>query len=426
MTTIDTAPARPRFFYGWVILAASIFGMFAASVVRSSIGVWVIPMQEQFDVDRATISTVGTIFSFVFGVAQPLLGRFADRVGPRWAIAGGTWAMAVGLIALLSANQVWQVWIWYSGMVALGFAASGFVTQSALLSRWFLRRRATATAAMTAGFSLGFTVLIQLITISTQQIGWQNTAAAMGAFFLVVSGPIALLVLRNKPEDLGQLPDGAAVPPGGGPAIKPVFVSLGQAARTSAFWLLITGYVSCGFVITMIQFHLVPLARGVQCGDQLCDPTQASWAIAIIGLSNTVAAIPLGWLADRVGKKYVLAGAYGLRVVALVYLATVTDITGVYIFAVLFGITWLNTIPPTSGLTADIFGRFSVGLLFGFIAMGHEFGGAIATQLAGAIFDGTGSYAVALYIGAALSLIGALASLAIRPPRAGQAEGRAI
>jgi MFS family permease len=420
-TASGTAPAQSNtFFYGWVILAASCFGMFAISIVRSSIGVWVIPMEQTFGTDRATISTVGTIFSFVFGVAQPFIGRIADRFGPRWAIAGGTWAVGLGLIALLWANSVWQVWVFYSGIAALGFAASGFVTQSALLSRWFMRYRGSAIAAMTAGFSLGFVLLIQIVTQATLTIGWQNTAAIMGAFFVVVAAPLALLVLRNSPEDIGQRQDGAAVV-AGTPPMKPTFTSLRQAAGTAGFWLLLISYVSCGFNITMIQFHLIPLTRGL-------NPTytaeQASWAIAIVALANTVAAIPAGWLADRFGKKYVLAGSYAIRVGALLYLATVTDLTGVYIFAVLFGITWLNTIPPTSGLTADLFGRFSVGLLFGFIAMGHEFGGAIATQLAGVIFDQTqGDYGPALVVGAILSLIATVASLAIREPSLARRKG---
>jgi MFS family permease len=393
------------------VLATSAFGLFTASMVRSSIGVFVIPMETTFQTDRATISVVGTLFSLVFGLAQPFIGKVADRFGPRWAISGGTLAMGLGLVLVFTSTAVWQVFLWYSGLIALGFAASGFVTHSALLSRWFLRYRGTAIGAMTAGFSIGFLVLVQLITQATVTFGWQTTAAAMGAFFLVVSAPIMLIVIRNKPEDLGQLPDGAKAAAGGPGPVVPTFTSLRQAAGKRDFWLLVTGYVSCGFVITMVQFHLIPLTRGLG-----YSPSEASWSLGIIGLANAAAAVPLGWVADRLGRKNLLAGVYAVRVLAFVYLATVTDLAGVYVFAAVFGLTWLNTIPPTSGLTADLYGRFSVGLLFGFISMGHEFGGAFATQLAGQVFTATGSYAIALYAGAGLSLVAAIASFLIREP----------
>ena len=416
MDNAATEPKRPLF-YGWVVLSASTFALFTASMVRSSIGVFVIPMEESFDTDRATISLAGTIFSLSFGIAQPLIGRTADRFGPRWVISGGIFIMGAGLLLLFTASEVWQLYVWYSGVVALGFAAGTFVTHSALLSHWFVRMRGTAISAITAGFSIGFLVLIQVITQATVLFGWETTAAGMGAFFLVVTAPLMLIVIRNKPEDIGQLPDGRPAPARGDPAASVAKrFSISEAARRRDFWLLAGGYFSCGFAITMVQFHLIPLAR-----DLGASPAEASWALAIIGLVNTLAALPLGWLADRYGRKNLLAIFYALRVIAFLFLAfAVTDLTGVYIFAALFGLTWLNTIPPTSGLTADIFGRFSVGLVFGLISMSHEFAGAIAAYLAGVIFGLDGSYFWALLLAAALSAGGALASYLIREPKRGR------
>lgn len=371
-------------------------------------------MEETFDADRATISLAGTIFSLIFGIAQPLIGRVADRFGPRWVISGGIFVMGAGLLLLFTASEIWQLYVWYSGVVALGFAAGTFVTHSALLSHWFIRMRGTAIAAITAGFSIGFLVLIQVITQATVLFGWETTAAGMGAFFLIVTAPLMLIVIRNKPEDIGQLPDGRPAPKSADPAAAvPKRFSMSEAMRHRDFWLLSGGYFSCGFAITMVQFHLIPLTR-----DLGASPAEASWALAIIGLANALAALPLGWLADRYGRKNLLALFYALRVIAFLYLAfAVTDLTGVYIFAAVFGLTWLNTIPPTSGLTADIFGRFSVGLVLGLISMFHEIAGAIAAYLAGVIFVLDGSYFWALLLAAALSAGGAVLSYLIREPK---------
>ena len=406
-----STPKRP-IFYGWVVLAVATFTMFSASMIRTSMGVFVIPMEESFGANRATISLAGTIFCLVFGMSGPIFGRFADRIGSRRVISGGFFIMGAGLLIVMTTSEIWQLYLWYSGIVALGFSAGTFITHTALLSQWFLRMRGTAVAAIMAGYSIGVLLLVQLITQATVVFGWQATAGGMGVFFGLVSAPLILIVVRNKPEDVDQLPDGRVENPGVEPATGDRNVSLSEAAKGRDFWLMVGGFFGAGFASQMVPFHLIPLSR-----DLGASPGEAAWSFAIIGVSNAAAALPLGWLADRYGRKNLLALLYLLRVGTLLFLAfAVTDIMGVYLFAALFGVTWANVVPPTTGLAADIFGRFSVGLLFGLIGMSHEIAGGIGTYLAGLIFVLDGSYLWALLLAAGLSAGAATATVLIREP----------
>ena len=170
--------------------------------------------------------------------------------------------MGAGLLLLFTASEVWQLYVWYSGVVALGFAAGTFVTHSALLSHWFVRMRGTAISAINGGLLHRFPCVDSGDNSSDRALRMGDDAAGMGAFFLVVTAPLMLIVIRNKPEDIGQLPDGRPAPARGDPAASVAKrFSISEAARRRDFWLLAGGYFSCGFAITMVQFHLIPLAR---------------------------------------------------------------------------------------------------------------------------------------------------------------------
>jgi len=190
-------------------------------------------------------------------------------------------------------------------------------------------------------------------------------------------------------------------------------VSLTEAAGTSQFWLLmatffVCGYTSGGIVLT----HFVPHAL-----EHNFTPFQASAALGVMGAMNIVGTIGSGWLCDRFGRRGPLATYYFLRALSLLFLLYVEDVSSLYLWAAIFGLNYISTVPPTTTLTANIFGRYSVGELSGWIFFSHQVGAALGAALAGWIFEWTGSYGTAFVTAAVLGLLAAGLTLMIREER---------
>src|SRR5262249_22284467 len=189
--------------------------------------------------------------------------------------------------------------------------------------------------------------------------GWRTAFAALGAGFLMVVLPVILGLVRDHPQDVGLLPYGAlpVMPRSAGASGMLERTTLREAIGTTPFWLLagsfwVCGYTSVGLVLT----HFIPHAteRGFH-------GSQAAEALGVMGAFNIAGTILSGWICDRYGSKGPLAVYYGLRSLSLVFLPYVHSVLGLFAWAVLFGLNYISTNPPTSALTAKIYCRSSVG-----------------------------------------------------------------
>jgi predicted MFS family arabinose efflux permease len=141
---------------------------------------------------------------------------------------------------------------------------------------------------------------------------------------------------------------------------------------------------------------------------------QASAALGVMGAMNVVATIASGWICDRFGRRGPLATYYFVRGVSLIFLLYVWNVPSLHVWAALFGLNYISTVPPTTTLTANIYGRFSVGELSGWIFFAHQVGAALGAALAGLLFEWTGSYASAFLSAAVMAFIAAALALMIR------------
>jgi len=187
---------------------------------------------------------------------------------------------------------------------------------------------------------------------------------------------------------------------------------LAVAVRSREFWLLAGSFFVCGYTSTgLIGVHLIPHAV-----DHGFDKMAASGAMGLMGAMNVVGTTASGWIADRHGRRIPLAIYYFLRGLSLFFLLAVGSIGELNLFAVIFGLNYISTVPPTSMLTADLFGKRSVGMLFGWIFLAHQLGAALASYVGGAIYDRTGAYDWAFISAGILGLVAAGMVLAIREP----------
>lgn len=244
-----------RLYYGWVVVALLSANLFVNLGLRASFPNFFKFLLQDLTLDRASLSLAFSINVVMFGLAQPFLGRLVDERGPRAVMLPSALLLAASFWALSMASQAWQLYLFYGVLGGIGFAGTGIVIVYAIVSRWFVKRRGTALGLVGAGNMAGQLVMAPFSMYLVLAVGWQRAYAALATLALMAVLPIALGLVRNKPEDLGLLPDGGvaaapAVSPGRLSTARPANptaareqrMSLPQAMKTKTFWLLAGGF----------------------------------------------------------------------------------------------------------------------------------------------------------------------------------------
>jgi MFS family permease len=406
--------APSRVFYGWRVAAAFSLIIFLSTGARFAVGPFLKPVVGDLGLDRGSFSLVISLSLFLYGAFMPLVGPLADRWGSRTVCGTGAVVMAGSLVLTGTMTSLWQFALYYGVFAALGLAATGHVVASATLTRWFVKRRGTAVSLLSVASMSGIALLVPIVMWCILRFGWRASYMILGAASLVITLPLALFVLKDSPEDIGLHPDGGApVSPGAAPVIEST--ATGDALRTPSFWLMGGGLFSCGFSMSLLSAHGVPMLT-----DHGFHEMTASSAIGFLGMTSIGGGMLLGLLSDRYGRKPVLASVYLIRVAAFSLLFLARDSSALVVVAAIGGLGMAGSLAMTSALSADIFGRFSVGSIFGLIFLVHQMGAALGSWLGGLLFDLSGGYGPAFGVSCALLLVGAGLSLTInvaaRPP----------
>jgi sugar phosphate permease len=296
-----------------------------------------------------------------------------------------------------------------------------------IVNRWFVERRGLVLGILTASAATGQLVFLPLLATVVQRLGWRPAVLLLaGAAALVI--PLVALFLRERPSDMGLAPYGALLEPeeSGAVASNPILAALGalrDGLRSRDFWLLAGSFFVCGASTNgLVGTHLIPA-----CLDYGIPEVRAAGLLAAMGLFDLVGTTASGWLSDRWDNRILLGWYYGLRGLALIFLPTFLGPAswGLPIFAVVYGLDWIATVPPTARLTADAFGKARAGVMFGWVVAAHQIGAAMAAFGAGAIRSWTGDYQRAFLTSGALCLITAAFVLQIGRPRP-EASGESV
>jgi MFS family permease len=406
----------PRVFYGWWVVLAFGVMVFLSTGIRFAVGPFLKPMVADLGLDRASFSLVISLSLFLYGAFQPFIGRLVDRFGARLVLAAGTAVLGASIALTGAVTHLWQLYLVYGVGAAVGLAATGHVVGAAVISRWFTRRRATALSTLGGASMAGMSLLVPVAMWGILHVGWRATYVGFGVAVVVLVMPLVLWVVREAPESMGLEPDGAASAPtvsAGTAAVERTDV--GVALQTLPFWQLAAGLFTCGFSMSLISAHGVPMLT-----DHGYHPMVASWALGLLGGSSVGFSILIGFAADRLGRRPMLAWLYGGRGLLFALLFLVRDSPAALLaIVVLGGATMAGSLAMTSALAADIFGRFSVGSVFGTIFFVHQTGAAIGSWLAGFMFETLGGYGPAFTVASAFLGLACVVSLTIdERPRA--------
>ena len=389
--------------YGWIVLIAVAVVMFAGSGVRSSFGVFIRPMEEEFGWSRTQLSLVASLSLFLYGAVGPFVGRFADRWGPRKVLAAAAVLLGLGTLGTSAVSSLPQLYFTAGMVTSVGAGGAALSVAASAVVRWFDTRRGLALGAAGAGVAAGQLLIVPLVMTISVVWGWRQSLVilAVGMFVLIL--PLALLLVRNSPQDMGLAPYGASEPHSTRLASDPAAerTSIRQAVKTFPFWLLAGSFWVCGYTTSgLVLTHFIPHAT-----EHGFYPGQAAQALGIMGALNIVGTLGSGWVCDRFGAKGPLAGYYLLRGLSLLFLPFVGTLPGLFAFAAIYGLNYISTVPATTSLTARIYGRYSVGELSGWIFFSHQVGAAVGSFFGGYAYDHFHNYTMAFHSAATLAFL---------------------
>lgn len=435
-------PARKPLFYGWYIVATCIFVAFVTNGARNSFGIFVLPMSEEFEWSRGTISFAAALGFLVNGLTQPFMGKLLDRFGGRKVIISSLILFGLATVALsLTFHLLFLIFI-FGFVSSVALSGMSLNNTGALLSRWFRRRRATVVGLNASGLSLGGLLLVPFgayLLDATEALhlpmslfglelpalnNWRLTWIVFGLLILILSAPLAFLFLRDDPRHLGLNPDGDETRPGaasglGGGRLGGVLDTdrWAQSFRSMPIWQMTIAYFACGYTTAVLSVHFVPFAASLNIDSQ--------WAALIFALMmglNVVGSIGAGILSDRFSRKNMLALVYFVRGTAYLLMLIGVEVFGLgapalMVFAIIAGLSWIATAPLTTALIADVYGVRALGTISGMAFLVHAVGSSISIWLAGFLFDLTGSYTIPFGIAGLILFPASLFAFSIKERR---------
>ncbi|HUF41467.1 MAG TPA: MFS transporter [Verrucomicrobiae bacterium] len=403
--------------------------------VRSSPSVLIHPLEAEFGWSRTLIASAVSMNLLLFGVAAPLSGYLIDRYGPRKVMMGSLLFLIVGVSGTVAMTEFWQFFLVWGVIVGLGAGGVGSVLTATVGTRWFVARRGLALGILGSASSTGQIIFLPFFMAMITFAGWRLGSMTL-IFVAMILLPLIFLFMRDDPSDVGLEPYGAGQPAaaiGGGSAslrgmpAKNATITAKEVVTHPTFWLLAGSFFVCGGTANgLIGTHLIP--HEIEIG---IPQIAAASILGIMGGLNIVGTIFSGWMIDRVQPQKWLALVYALRGVSLLILPFVNSFTGLVVFAIIYGLDWFATVPPSMAITADTFGKQNVGKVYGWIFMSHQIGAAIMASAAGALRTWLGDYQLAFLSGGVIAMIAAGLALQIKtkpreaspPPAAAQPAG---
>ena len=411
-------PLSLPFYYGWFVISLCFLTTLTSAGVRSSPSVLIHPLEAEFGWSRTLIASAVSMNLLLFGIAAPLSGFLIDRFGPRKVMMGSLSLLIVGVSGTMMMTQFWQFFLVWGVIVGLGAGGVGSVLTATVGNRWFVAKRGLALGILGSASSTGQIIFLPLFMAMITYAGWRLGSMALIIVALILL-PLIFLFMRDDPSEVGLEPYGSGDPKataiGGaaslrGMSAKNATITAKEVVTHPTFWLLAASFFVCGGTANgLIGTHLIP--HEIEIG---IPQIAAASLLGIMGGLNMVGTIFSGWMIDKVQPQRWLALVYALRGVSLLFLPFVHDFTGLVFFAIVYGLDWFATVPPSMAITADTFGRQNVGKVYGWIFMSHQIGAAIMASAAGAIRTWMGDYQFAFLSGGVIAMIAAGLALQIK------------
>ncbi|MFC2021557.1 MFS transporter [Chloroflexota bacterium] len=419
-----------RIFYGWwVVLAAGTMQWYGAGTWFYGFSVIYKAILSEFGWSRAVTAGAFSLARLEGGLEGPFVGWLIDKAGPRKMAFWGAVVVGIGYVLLSRMTALWMLYVLFGVVIGLGHNAGFGHAASAAVANWFIKKRSRALGLYTLGAGLGGATMVPLIGWLISQYGWRPTVVIIGVGVWLIVIPLSL-VLRHKPEQYGNLPDGDLPTEGqsrSGVGVTPEVSSVEidvearpgeadytwkEALRASSFWLLILAMSTRSIGMSSVVLHQVAYLTDIGISD-----VAAAASLGLMVAMSIPGRITFGWLGDRFDKRWVLVVSFVLQAIGVFIFANVKTIEQVYIFLVVFGFGYGGAMPVLFAMRAEYFGRKAYATIQGLMQMFLIPATIVGPIFAGWVYDTTDRYYNAFILFAILYLVGAGILPFVRRPK---------
>ena len=418
------AKAKNTFYGWWLAVIAGLLMIITVVPVFQTTAVWAVALEHQFGWSRTQLGLALSFTRIEGSLTGPIAGYLVDRLGTRFMVFTGLLILTGGLFLFSQIQNLWMFYLAYFVM-SVGQGQAGWLPAMTMLNHWFNKRRGTAMGVAMTLMGVGGLILVPVIAWAidpdADRLGWRWTAFILAVVALVFAFVLPKLI-RNRPEDYNEYPDGEPPVPQqaqsspsevtGGPENEEIELTVRQALRTQAFWCISFGHGLGSMVVLGIMTHLGLLMQDVGYGVQT-----AAWILTLQTAISIVFQFLGGYLGDRIPKKVALFVFTGLQGAGAIMLTVGDQIIYFYAFAILFGIGFGGRTPLTTAIRGDYFGRASFGKILGLSPGPMNAMWLVAAPMAGFMRDELGDYDLAFLTLGGLSILGAVLFLIARRPK---------
>lgn len=392
-------------FIGFLVLLLS-------SGVRAFPSTLVLPWQQEFGWSRGSISAVIATGTLLFGLIGPFSAAFLQRYGARLIGSLALFILALVTFALPFMKNIWQAEILVGLLSGTMTGTLADVYGIYIANNWFIKKHGLVLGLFTASSSVGQLIVLPIIAGLIETQGWHKAALAVAVFIALVFILIVWL-MRDYPQQVGLSPFGSRIP------VAPVYPkinvqavllqplqALHSVAKNKVFWLLALPFFVCGASTSgLIGVHFIAAGQ-----DYGMSEVKTSNIMALMGVFDIMGSLIAGFLTEKFDSRYILITMYGLRGLDLFLLPIALSQGGILLifYAIFFGFSWNATVSPTIKLIADNFGIEKSGMLFGWVFVLHQIGGALMAYSSGTMHDMTHNYVMAFGMAGAMCLVAAL------------------
>ena len=368
------------------LIAALTFGP------RSAMGFFQLPMLAEKGWDRTTFGLAMALQNLFWGLSLPFFGAIADRYGTWRVLTLGGLIYAAGLYLMAMADSPTMLHIGGGVLVGLGVAAGSFSIVLAAFARHTPpEKRSIVFGIGTAAGSAGMFLFAPISQGLIDAYGWSDSLMIMAVMMLAV--PLLAIPLHGSSHNAAA-----------SHAAQTIGNALSEAFAHRSYTLLVSGFFVCGFQVAFITAHFPAYI-----GDLGIDARYAVIALALIGFFNIIGSLSAGVIGQSYSKPKFLAWIYiGRSIAVTAFLLLPQTPTNVIIFAIVIGLLWLSTVPPTNALVAIMFGTRHLGMLGGVVFLSHQIGSFLGVWLGGYLYDQFGSYDPVWWLGVALGIFAAI------------------
>jgi MFS family permease len=410
---------KGRVFYGWLTLAGAILvTVIAGGAFVGSFGVFLPVISNEFDWSRGSVSLALSLGMIAFGLPGPFFGHFINRFGPRAGIITGNSLAAVATAALFLANQTWHYYLLYI-IIGLGNGIGGYIACTTLVNNWFVKKRSLVMGIFTSSAGLAGFIFPPIVTALIAGVGFLKSWLALALLVLFGASILGGFVfIRNRPEDIGQVPDGDfaasdTTTPKDAPVhnAAPPARPMAQVFKTKVTWLIAAFVFADALAMGVVVGHQIAYIQDIG-----FSPMISAGTASFQSIFNILGSLAFGALSLRFNMRRLASIAFFLQFGSLIILLTTKNLAMIYVYAALMGLSLGAILTAMASFAGAYYPREQYAQVIGLFLAFYVIGQSIAALGTGAIYDATQQYTLAFSILTVSSLAGLVCALLARPP----------